>query len=69
MLTKAEQWKMFEAFHATPDKELDEKIERVEALQKRFDKESEAAMDAKFMLRHMRRIRAERLLSISKVVH
>lgn len=69
MLTKAEQWKMFETFNATPDEELDKKIERVEALQKQFDKESEAAMDAKFMLRHMRRIRAERLLSISKVVH
>lgn len=52
---------MFTCFESISDEELASKIQQVERLQRSFDPKSEASMDAKFMLRHMRRIHAQRL--------
>lgn len=67
MLEKAFQRKFFESIESLTEAQLDEKIEAVQAAEKTFDRGTEASMDAKFMMRHMRRIRAERLFSQSAV--
>jgi len=68
VLEKASQARLFSFFEGLSHDEMTAKITEVEDLAKGFDKTSEAAMDAKFMLRHMRRIRMERLLSSKRVV-
>lgn len=63
MLDKAFQRRFFEQATELNTTELDQRIEQVQALAKTFSKGSEAALDSRFLLRHMRRIRAERLFS------
>lgn len=61
MLDRAFQAKFFGQIDALTDAELDEKIETVQTVSLTFNRETEAAADSKFMLRHLRRIRGERL--------
>lgn len=60
MLEKASQRRFFDRVEASSDEELDLMIEKTQQLAKTFAKGSEAEADAKFMKRHMLRIRAER---------
>jgi predicted ABC-type ATPase len=62
MLDKAFQRAFFNQVETLTGDELDRKIEAVQTTSKAFDQGSEAAADAKFMLRHMRRIRMEKVL-------
>ena len=63
MLEKAFQKRFFESIEDLSEVDLGQKIEAVQTASKGFERGSEAALDAKFMMRHMRRIRAERLFS------
>jgi hypothetical protein len=51
----------FERIESSSDEELDEKIAQVETLMKALSRGSEAAMDAWFLLRHLRREKLGRL--------
>jgi len=62
MLDKAFQRNFFGQVEALTGEELDKKIEAIQNVSKTFDKGSEAAADAKFMLRHLRRIRMEKVM-------
>ncbi len=63
MLEKAFQRVFFEKVTALTDQALEAKIEEVQKTSKQFDRGTEAASDSRFMLRHMRRIRTERLFT------
>lgn len=67
-LDKAFQRSFFGQVEALTGAELDAKIETIQTVSKSFDKGSEAAADAKFMLRHMRRIRLEMAMGQKPVV-
>lgn len=63
MLEKAFQKRFFQQLEDLTDQELELKIEEVQKASQSFDRSCEAAADSRFMLRHMRRIRTERLFS------
>lgn len=63
MLDQAFQNQFFRQLETLTDVELEQKIETVQTVSKNFDRGSEAASDSHFMLRHMRRFRADRLFS------
>lgn len=70
MLERAFQARFFSQVEVLTDDELDLKIQEVERLSTTFVKGTEASHDGRFLLRHMRRIRMERLLnSKPKAVH
>lgn len=60
MLEKAFMIRLFEQIESDSDQELSDKIEAVERVSKSFPKGSEALLDARFMLKHMRRQMLER---------
>lgn len=60
MLDKAFMIRLFEQIESDSDEELSNKIEAVERVSKSFPKGSEALLDARFMLKHMRRQLLER---------
>lgn len=60
MLDKAFLRRFFDQLEALNDADLQAKIGQVEAAAKSFTKGSEAAADARFMLRHLRRELLER---------
>lgn len=60
MLDKAFMTRLFDQIEASSDAELADKIETVERLMKSFPKGCEAFLDARFMLKHMRRTLLER---------
>lgn len=55
MLDKAFMRRFFDQTESLKDDDLAEKIEQVEKARRTFPKGSEAAADARFMLRHLRR--------------
>ncbi len=61
MLEKAFIRRMFDVIEQASDEVLAEKEAAIAKHASTFPKNSEAAMDARFMLRHIRRERAERL--------
>jgi ribosomal 50S subunit-associated protein YjgA (DUF615 family) len=61
MLDRAFMNRMFDQIEQASDEELAEKEAAIAKYAATFPKNSEAAMDARFMLRHVRRERAERL--------
>lgn len=71
MLDRAFQRRFFNLIDEMTDAQLDERIEAVQIASKDFVRGTEAASDSYFMLRHMRRIRTERLFrpQKDKVVH
>lgn len=68
MLEKQFQRTFFSQLDAMSVDEISQKIEAVETASKSFDRLSEAGRDSRFMLRHMRRIRVERLMQV-KTLH
>lgn len=68
MLDRQFQARFFQQLDGLTDAELDQKIQEVERLSKSFGKGSEASLDGRFILRHMRRTRMERLLSTKPAV-
>lgn len=67
MLDKAFKRAFFNQIEPLSGEDLDKKIEEVLNASKHFDVESEGASDAKFMLRHLRRIRAEKMFASKPV--
>ncbi len=53
--------RFFPQIEAFTEAELEEKIEHVERLMKTLNRGTEAALDAKFLLRHLRREKLDRL--------
>jgi hypothetical protein len=60
MLDKAFMARLFDQIESSSDEQLIEKINAVESVARTFPKGSEALMDARFMLKHMRRHLLER---------
>lgn len=60
MLEKAFMVRLFEQIESSTDDQLIEKIDAVERVSRTFPKGSEASLDARFMLKHMRRHLLER---------
>lgn len=60
MLDKAFMVRLFDQIESSSDDQLMEKIDAVERIERTFPKGSEAQMDARFMLKHMRRHLLER---------
>lgn len=60
MLDKAFMVRLFDQIESSSDDQLMEKIDAVERIARTFPKGSEAQMDARFMLKHMRRHLLER---------
>ncbi len=60
MLDKAFMVRLFDQIESSTDDELISKIDAVERVSRSFPKGSEALMDARFMLKHMRRHLLER---------
>ena len=60
MLEKAFLVRLFDQIESSSDDELIEKIDAVERVARTFPKGSEAQLDARFMLKHMRRHLLER---------
>ena len=60
MLDKAFMVRLFDQIESSSDDELISKIDAVERVARSFPKGSEALMDARFMLKHMRRHLLER---------
>lgn len=62
MLDKAFMVRLFDQIESSTDDELISKIDAVERVSRSFPKGSEGLMDARFMLKHMRRHLLERQL-------
>jgi hypothetical protein len=60
MLDKAFMARLFDQIESSSDEQLIEKIDAVERVARSFPKGSEALVDARFMLKHMRRHLLER---------
>lgn len=60
MLDKAFMHRMFQQLESSTDAQLQEKIDAIEKHKRTFPKGSEALMDARFMLKHLRRELLER---------
>lgn len=60
MLDKAFMHRMFEQLETSTDAQLQEKIDAIEKHRSTFPKGSEASVDARFMLKHLRRELLER---------
>lgn len=68
MLDKAFQRTFFTQLGALTDEQLKAKMVAVSTAALTFEKGSEAAADARFMMRHMRREQGERLFNGKPVV-
>lgn len=71
MLDRQFQKTFFQKLDQMTLSELSAKVEEVETLTKSFSHGTEAALDAKFMLRHLRRIRMDKLMmdDSQRIVH
>lgn len=66
MLDRAFMGRFFNQLEALTDEELQEKESAIETHMRTFSKGSEAHADARFMLKHIRRARLERLFTQPK---